>query len=108
LCLFRFFIGCPLEDAVKAIDKGVIIILLKNLQSYDTKLVDYSLQALYKLLEHGDNMKRPNQQFNPLVMEIVQNNLHQVFDDLHQHKEENIRIKVEVLANKFFNNDLEM
>jgi len=104
-CLFKFLQGCPQEDALKSIDRGVVVILLNNLRSLNTTLIDYSLQALYKILEHGDNVGSQDQQINPLVWEIVQNNLHLVFEELHQHQDDNISLKVEVLVKRFFNTE---
>ena len=90
-----------------AIEKGAVEAFLQNLQLTDVKLIENSLRAFYKALEHGENMKDKNGGINFITSKIMENGLHQLVENLQTHPSEDIALQAELLYQKFFQKDLE-
>ena len=95
------------EYALIAIEKGAVEVFLQNLQASDEKLIENSLRAFYKALEHGDRMRDKNGGCNFVSRTILENNLHKLVEGLQTHHNEDIALQAELLYQKFFQQDLE-
>ncbi len=84
------------------VKKGIVQVFFQNLQSDYARLIESTLLALDKLFEHGENVKEKCGGNNPLVLEIVQNNLKFLFETLQNHQEDTISFKAELILSKFF------
>jgi len=84
------------------IEKGAVEAFLENLQMEDVKLIENSLGALHKTLEHGENMSERNGGVNFVANKVMENGLHQPVENLIRHPDENIALKAELLFQRFF------
>lgn len=107
LCLYRFVSSAGVEEATVVVNSGFMEVLFQNLASNTTKILDTCLLALYKTLEHGEELKntRDYNGVNPWLMSIVQNNLVYRIENLVNYPDIDIHKKVSVLLGKFFQND---
>jgi hypothetical protein len=106
-CLQKYMDSATNEYAMIAIEKGAVEAFLKNLEETDVKLIENSLRAFYKALEHGENMKDKNGGINFITSKIMENGLHQLVEKLQLHPSEDIALQAELLYSKFFQKDLE-
>jgi len=96
------------EYAIIAIEKGAVEAFLQNLQtSSDVKVIENSLRAFYKALEHGESMKDKNGGVNFITSKIMENGLNELVESLQTHPSEDIALQAEILCKKFFEKDLE-
>lgn len=104
-CLESFLFNCPTPHAMILVEKGLVSVLLENLQSMNSMLVENSLRALSKVLTHGEGLHEGNNGENPLVLSIKQNGMQGVLERLQEHDEMKIRSSACVLWDKFFDID---
>jgi len=107
LCLQKYLDSASGEYAIIAIEKGAVEVFLKNLQASDEKLIENSLRAFYKALEHGDKLRDKNAGCNFVAKAIIENNLQKIVEDLQTNQNEDIALQAELLYQKFFQQDLE-
>jgi len=68
------------------------------------KLVSQTLVALYRILQHGEQLVKSIGE-NPYVTRIVQSNAAYLLEELQHHKDGEIYTLVSEMLDKFFNTD---